>query len=154
MRQRVNRQDDATQIGFNATPMVDVIFMLTVFFMLVSSFSAVEHEPLELPRPTHSQAVTTRIPDRVVINGRPANPLDPSGGGVLYSIGPNRPVSLAVLKEQLAVRKRAVPDLKVILRADRRLPYAAVRAVMQVVARNEIELLNVAAAVGDVPVTP
>ena len=146
------RYDDRRSLGtlaFNATPMVDVFFLLTIFFMLVSRFSSAEQVPMELPKPADSQAEVARMPERVVINCRLGDPDDPAGPAVLYSIGPNRPESLGVLSDHLAAMKRAAPHLKVVVRADRRLRYADVRRVMRVIARNDVEMLNVAAHVGE-----
>jgi biopolymer transport protein ExbD len=136
-------------MDFNATPMVDVIFLLTIFFMLVTRFSSAEQVPMELPKPTDSRAGVVRMPERVVINCRLADEDDPEGRFVLYSIGPNPPRPLVVIAEQLASLKRGSPALKVVLRADRRLPYADVRAVMRVIAENRIEVLNVVAHVAE-----
>ena len=36
------RQERSSGLVFNATPLVDVIFILTIFFMLVSRFSSAE----------------------------------------------------------------------------------------------------------------
>lgn len=127
--------------------MVDVIFMLTIFFMLVSRFSSAEQIPMELPKPHESQAKVMKLPKRVVINCRPAQPTDPTGRPVLYSMGPNQPEPLSVIADRLATMRRQSPDLKVVIRADRRLHYADVRAVMRAVARNDIEILNVVAHV-------
>lgn len=138
-----------TSVRFNATPMVDVIFMLTIFFMLVSTFSSAENIPMDLPKPIASQARATQPPERVVLNCRLENTLDPTNSLPLYSIGPNRPESLAVISDRLAAMKEQTPNLKVIVRADRRLRYADVRAVMQIIADNNIDMLNVAAHVGN-----
>ena len=54
-----------------------------------------------------------------------------------------------MLSDRLAAMKAVIPDIKVIVRADRRLRYADVRAVMGVIARNQIELLNVVAHVAE-----
>lgn len=142
------RRHETAPVGFNATPMVDVIFILTVFFMLVSSFSSAENVPLEVPEPVASQARIAKVPDRVVINCRLADPTDPSGGA-LYSIGANPPESPAALSKHLAGLKKANPNIKIILRADRRLPYSRVRVVMHAVAANQIDMLNIVAHVGD-----
>ncbi len=136
-------------LGFNATPMVDVIFLLTIFFMLVSRFSSAEQVAMELPKPEDSRAQVTRMPERVVVNCRPADPSDPTSGAVLYSIGPNQPESLATIAERLISMKQQSPELKVVVRADRRLPYSDVRVVMRVIARSGIEMLNVVAHVGE-----
>jgi len=104
---------------------------------------------MQLPEPEGSQAQVARYPKRVVINCRLADPADPSGRLILYSVGPNRPEPLAVISDRLAVIKRESPDTKVIVRADRRLHYVQVRAVMRVVADCGIEMLNVVAHVSD-----
>ena len=142
-------QRHASVMAFNATPMVDVIFLLTIFFMLVARFSSAEQLPMELPDPQASRAKIVKMPERVVINCRLAEPDDPSGASVLYHVGPNLPVPLAVIGERLAAMKRESPELKVVIRADRRLRYADVRAVMRVIADSGIDLLNVAAHVGE-----
>ncbi len=149
MRRRRNHRGGTGPLRFNATPMVDVIFLLTIFFMLVSRFSSAEQVRMELPEPKESVAKVTRIPDRVVINCRVASPDDPAGRSVLYSLGPNAPVPLEVLSSRLAAMKRESPDLKVVLRADRRLFYADVRAVMRLIAQHGIEMLNVVAHVSE-----
>ena len=136
-------------LTFNATPMVDVIFMLTIFFMLVTRFSSAEQIPMDLPKPVDSLAKVPKGTERIIVNCRPTDPTDPASSAVLYSIGPNRPEALAVIAERLTSMKRRTPDLKVIVRADRRLPYIHVRAVMRVVADCGIEMLNVVAHVSD-----
>ena len=149
MRLRFDHRRRPNVLGFNATPMVDVIFLLTIFFMLVSRFSSAEQVPMDLPEPEDSQARVTRMPERVVVNCRPSDPRDPSRGTVLYSIGPNQPEPLAVVAERLAAMKQKTPELKVVVRADRRLAYADVRTVMRVIARCGIEMLNVVAHVSE-----
>ncbi len=149
MRYGRHRRLSLTLMTFNATPMVDVFFLLTIFFMLVTRFSSAEQVPMELPKPADSRAGVVRMPERVVINCRLADVDDPGGRTVLYSIGPNPPRPLAVIAEQLAGLKRESPGLKVVLRADKRLPYEDVRAVMRVIADNRIEVLNVVAHVAE-----
>lgn len=136
-------------MGFNATPMVDVIFMLTIFFMLVCRFSSAEQIPMQLPDPDASKARVERIPQRVIVNCRLAAPDDPAGSDVLYSIGPNRPDSLLKLHEQLAALKRQSPGLQVVVRADKRIHYVDVRAAMDMIAQSDIEMLHVVAHVAE-----
>jgi len=149
MRMVRHHRRAAGGLTFNATPMVDIIFTLTIFFSLVSRFSAVERVPMRLPSPDDSQAHAANMPDRVVINCRLAHPEDPADRLVLYSIGPNRPESLSVVSDRLAALKLESPGVKVIVRADERLDYADVRAVMTVIARHGIETLNVVAHVSE-----
>lgn len=136
-------------MAFNATPMVDVIFLLTIFFMLVTRFSSAEQVPMELPEPTSSQALLTPMPERVVINCRLADLDDLLGRSVLYSVGPNQPEPLRIISDRLAAMRRESPEIKVVVRADRRLHYADVRPVMNVIAQNNIPMLNVVAHIGE-----
>lgn len=149
MRRTPSSVGESDPLRFNATAMVDVIFLLTIFFMLISRFSSAEQIPMELPKPEHSRAKITRIPERVVINCRLAGSTGVPGVSAVYSLGPNRPEPLGVISERLAVMKRESPSLEVVVRADRRLPYADVRAVMREIARQGIEILNIVAHVGE-----
>lgn len=134
---------------FNATPMVDVIFMLTIFFMLVTRFSSAEQKPMKLPAPEKSEARVSNLPQREIINCQLADPSNPETSDVLYSIGPNQPVPLHVLQERLIALRQDIPNLQVVVRADKRLRYDDVRAVMRVIARCGVEMLNVTAHVDE-----
>lgn len=139
----------ARGISFNATPMIDVIFTLTIFFMLVTRFSSAEQKPMQLPKPDQSQAKSASLPDRVIINCQLIELGGTAGVDVHYSLGPNNPEPLDMLADRLIAMKNEVPDLKVVIRADRRLPYDDVRAVMRVVAQAGVEMLNVVAHVAE-----
>ncbi len=134
--------------AFNVTSMIDIVFLLLVFFALVTRFASAENVPLELPKPEHSRAQDVQLKDRVVINCRWVD-ADRPEGGVIYSAGPLPPEPLERIGERLGRAKRMEPGLKVVIRADRRLPFAAVRAVMRVAAENEIEMMNLVALAGD-----
>lgn len=132
---------------FNMAPMIDVVFLLLIFFAVVTRFASIENVQMDLPSPENSQAQDAQLKDRVVINCRPLDAFRPESG-VLYSAGANPPESLERISARLAAAKRAVSDLVVVVRADRRLPFLAVRSVMQVVADNGIERMNLVALVG------
>ena len=148
MRHRHDRHSSSVFSAASATPLVDMIFTLSMFYMLVAEFHAVEQVPMNLPRPQSSQAAVARIPERIVINCHTADPDGTTGASVRYSIGPNLPESLGAISDRLAAARLQSPELNVVVRADRRLRYGDVRAVMRVAARNRIEVLNVAAQVG------
>lgn len=146
MRINRDRQRSRRPLGVNLTAMVDVIFMLTIFFMLVTRFSSAEQMPMQLPEPDESKAAVAELPERETVNCRLA---DPTTGGVLYSLGPNRPESLDVIADRLVARKRESPNLKVVVRADRRLEYRFVRDLMRVIADSGVDVLNVVAHVAE-----
>ncbi len=135
-------------LTFNMAPMVDVVFLLIIFFVLVSTFATAEHMPLDLPDPDDSQAFNEIVEDRVIINVQLADPDAPATSPVDYYVGPSRAESLEAVSQRLAARKRMLPELKVIIRADKRVRYAKVREVMEVVAENDIQMMNLAAIAG------
>jgi len=149
MRHERRQRQSSSGISFNAVPMVDVIFMLTIFFMLVSRFSSAEQIPMELPKPEHSQASVVKIPERVIINCRVNGLLPAESPQAVFSIGPNQPESLDVIARRLVAMRQKSPNLKVVVRADRRLPYAQVREVMRMLANHNIGMLNVVAHVDE-----
>ena len=125
-------------MAFNATPLVDVIFLLTIFFMLVTRFSSAEQTPMQLPQPDNSMAEIVKMTDRVIVNCTLADPAAGPAGGVQYAIGANRRESLGAISDHLAQIKALRPHIKVIVRADRRLPYSEVRAPLRVIAKYDI----------------
>lgn len=130
-------------------PLIDVVFLLIIFFTLVSTFASAENVRMELPAPDKSRAELAKIVDRVVLNCQFVPPgLTDEAGGARYSVGPNPPEGLDTIGRKLVAAQQANPKLKVIIRADKRLPYEKVRAVMSVVADAGIENLTLVAHVG------
>jgi len=148
MSNRTGRSD----MHFNMAPMIDVVFLLIIFFMLVSTFASAENIRMNLPNPEHSLAKKARITDRVVINCVPVG-LNGRGEALAAacSVGPNPPESLDRIGRRLASAYAANPKLKVIIRADKRLRYEQVRGVMRMVASNHIENLKLVAHVAPIP---
>ncbi|MCB9850786.1 MAG: biopolymer transporter ExbD [Phycisphaerales bacterium] len=135
-------------IVFNMAPLIDVVFLLIIFFTLVSTFASAENINMDLPAPDKSKAESGKIVDRVLLNCQFAEPgITDSQNGVLYSVGPSPPEGLDTIALRLQAARRANPKLKVIIRADKRLRYEQVREVMAVVADAGIENLTLVAHV-------
>jgi biopolymer transport protein ExbD len=49
---RLSKHRSSGGIGFNMTPMIDIVFLLIIFFMTVSQITRVTDHPLPLPRVT------------------------------------------------------------------------------------------------------
>lgn len=131
-------------VAFNYTPMIDVFMLLTIFFMLVARFTTDEQTAIQVPHPEESRARSPLFPAKVVINCRPSDPNDPESA-ILYSLGPNAPTDLETVSSQLAGIRRRTPEVSVVVRADRRIRYEHVKALIQEVAANDVSSLNVAA---------
>ncbi|HRP63701.1 MAG TPA: biopolymer transporter ExbD [Phycisphaerales bacterium] len=121
------------EIEANMTPMIDVAFLLIVFFVLVSQIVETENVQMQLPQPR--EAMTDRPGDesRAVVN------LVPAAGGRIaaYRLGAREfspdAEGLAALSDRLAELYASNPSLAVNLRADRATHYEWIDPVMQAI---------------------
>ena len=125
------------QADFNMTPMIDVVFLLIIFFLVSSHLAKQEAQmPLPLPTAESGQEIIDDQQPRVVVNI--------SSDGSLTLAGHRVPV--AKLRERLQVeRERSGEQLEVRIRCDRETPYANVKPVM--LAATEAGIWNVAFSV-------
>lgn len=102
-------------------PMIDMVFLLLVFFMCVSSLSKADRNvSLELPESEQSQ-----VPENA--SGRGVISIDAEG--VIY-LG-SSPVDRTTLKNTLQQALKEQPDLTVQIRADRHTTYQSIKTALQ-----------------------
>ena len=133
----------------NMTSMVDIVFLLIIFFVLVSQFISADNILVELPDPERSLAKAVELPERVVLN---CQYVDRGPGGrsrARYLLGPIKVEDVRELEVRLGAVKKDRPDVQVILRADRKISYDIVRDAMQAIANAGIGNMNIAAEVED-----
>lgn len=115
------------EVGFNMTPMIDVVFQLIIFFLL-SSHLAKQETHLALPLPTAASGRETPDDDKPRIT---VNVL--ADGTLLLA---NRSVTgddlVGILRERLATHGG---ELEVRIRSDRSVAYAHVEPIMLACAR-------------------
>jgi len=145
MRRYVSRTKQHAPIGFVILPMIDVIFLLLLFFVIVTSFDASARIRVDVPKPDKSQAKRDASAKQVIINCEVADPAAPESGGAIYRIGADAPEDLPAIVARLTAAREANPQLSVVIRADRRLPYRDVQVVMESIAAADILVLKVAA---------
>ena len=115
------RRSQSEEVGFNITPMIDLTFLLLIFFMVTSKLSK-EQKKMDIALPLAASAVRAEdLSNRDIIN------LDPQG---LLHVG-DRPLSDEQMREHLRARFRASPPLKIYLRADRETPGKRIREFMK-----------------------
>jgi biopolymer transport protein ExbD len=135
------------RIEANLTPMIDMTFLLIVFFVLVSHIVEVENVPMRLPEPEDPATLRPGDEQRAVVNVIPG----PGGRAGGYRLGgrtyPAGEEGLRALTAQLAQMYSVNPRLDVNLRADRGTHYEHVEPVLQA-------LSDAAASLGGVIVTP
>jgi biopolymer transport protein ExbD len=112
----------AALVRVNMTPMIDVTFLLIIFFLL-SSHLAQQETQLELDLPSAAsgrQAVDDERP-RLSVNVR-------ADGDVMLGSTPTEPQQMA---QRLQIeRQRLGDEMEVRIRADRSVPYSAVAPVL------------------------
>ncbi len=108
--------------GFNMTPMIDVVFLLIIFF-LVSSHLARQESQIDLDLPVAASGaddIDQETP-RLTINVQPEGSLLLAG----------RPILASELKERfIAARAKEGDNLEVRIRGSRSAPYSTVEPIM------------------------
>ncbi|MEM7145583.1 MAG: biopolymer transporter ExbD [Verrucomicrobiota bacterium] len=121
MRRAKKRQDT---VSFQITPMIDMTFLLLIFFMVTSKLSK-EQIKLDIDLPFARSAVTPDdLSNRDIIN------IDENG---VYYVR-NDPVSKEELTEYLKVRFENFPPLRLYVRADRDTPAKQIKELMRLAA--------------------
>ncbi len=129
-------------VGFNMTPMIDVVFQLIIFF-LVSSHIAKQEVQMKLPLPLATSAMKEDVRDEV-----PRLTVHIAADGKLFLAA--RAMDAKELTQRLRERKQTLGDnrlLEVRIRGDRRVPYRLVEPVL--IACAEAEIWNVQYSVYD-----
>jgi len=120
-------EDPNDGIGFNMTPMIDVVFQLIIFLMLANDMSRKEIEDLVLPEAFRGVSDDGREKHRILVNLVPD-----AAGGVPRLRVRGADLDLAAFRQLLLPEAaRGRDDLHVLIRADRRSRWQDVQRVMQ-----------------------
>ena len=107
-----------TQI--NIASLIDVVFLLIIFFMAVSHITTTEAIPLDLPEADTALDVLQSTKDNLIIN------IDTRGRVFIES----QSYSAAQLESLLTGLKANAADTKITIRSDRKTQWSKVRSVM------------------------
>ncbi len=118
----------------NLTPMIDVTFLLIVFFVLVSQIVDLENVDMDLPTPQDPATTTITEEERIVVNILPEG--ERAAG---YRVGsrtfpPNAEGSEA-MRLHLAAIFQANPGIAINVRADRDTQYEYIEPVLDAVSK-------------------
>jgi biopolymer transport protein ExbD len=106
---------------FDMTPMMDIVFQLIAFFMIVATFVTREKVEVDLPLAVNA-AIAENQAGRMLISI--------SVDGQVWA--GSRPVTLDELADQVRVWQEAEGATRIVIRADRGNRYALVKQVMKV----------------------
>lgn len=128
------RQSRTEDTSINLTPMIDVVFLLVIFFMVGTKFSQQEGRiPVNLPGVGQPQAMV-RGPDKRIV--------EVSRDGAVYLDG--APVTLEQLQSELRRAHTAYPDLGVVVRGDAAGTLDGYARVLSICSNSGIQRLDVA----------
>jgi biopolymer transport protein ExbD len=145
--------------AMNITPLIDVVFLLIIFFMLVSNIVAKESVQMVVPKLEEPKTADLGDIERVVVNivpevgERAEDPTDFFGEPRFVQIGLQQydVTDLAGITDALRAAREANPDIEVLLRADAALFYDAVAPVMTAITDAQIVKVNLVAYLPDEP---
>ena len=112
------------EASFQMAPMIDMVFLLLVFFMMASRMSQRQNIPLKIPEATKA-VVPKERPNRWIVNIKP--------DGTLFEGA--RPIELKDLEQHVKARLKVDPKTKIYLRADKDTKHKYVKKVMAVMAK-------------------
>ncbi|QDV63608.1 MULTISPECIES: ExbD/TolR family protein [Crateriforma] len=127
-----SRSEDAT---INLTPMIDVVFLLVIFFMVGSKFSESESRVnVNVAGAADMQAIS-RLPDKRIV--------DVAGDGSVTLDG--QMVAPDQLYQSLQEQFAVYPGLRVLVRAERNAPFDVVDQILRTIRNSGIANINLAA---------
>lgn len=120
-------------LNLNLTPMIDVVFLLVIFFMVATRFTEAERNiELELPQvPAAGEAAAPIKPRVIAVTNEGQTLLD------------GEPVAIEELTSRLADEVRRSPDVQVVINGDARTPFQAVAAALAACREARVEDLGI-----------
>jgi biopolymer transport protein ExbD len=113
---------------FQIAPMIDILLVLLVFFMSIATEQVLQvNKEVVLPvaKDAKELAPDEKKKSEIMVNLTWAD-IGNSGSIIVDE----RPVEASVLQDMIRKKKEINPDLRVIIRADKRAKYAYVRSIM------------------------
>ncbi len=128
-----------TGVGFQIVPMIDIMFLLLIFFIAASIYAQWETK-IEIKVPTAKTGeYASRFPGEVIIN------ID-TQGSITMNFVSYSPERLEVVLAELA---KTYADQPVIIRADSKTPYEFVIKVLDICRNVDISNISFATLLGE-----
>lgn len=127
--------EEQEEPGFQMTPMIDVVFQLLVFFMVISSTAMIEQvKDIKLPMADHSKSKETQLPGEAVINVK-------ENGEIIVDGVTYEPEGLT----QLFKKTREKGPVTILVRGDKEALYGRIMKIMSACAEADIWEVSFAA---------
>lgn len=132
---RLAKRTHGNKLDVNMTPMIDVTFLLLIFFMTVNQVSNVNKEQLSLPQLKGSQ---DQSEGTITIN------VDPTGKIIVSANTVSLPELVGLLTAELTKADNDPSRLTVVLRADQRGTCRTVNEVITTLVKLDITRVRIA----------
>ena len=141
------RKIELPEVSIDMTPMIDVVFNLLIFFMLVNNMVQDERAELELPIADQSKEEKMIDKRRLIINVHKRGVVEISGVEVgSEQMGWSKLARILLEEARVAPKdKEGNPTRSVLIRGDIGAPYKIVQKVMVECARQKIHKISFAA---------
>ena len=133
------RQDTNSEVTFDVTPMIDIVFLLIIFFLVSSHLARQEARlQLELPEAGSGDLITADGKRQIYVNLRG----DQRRGTILVH---GRVVTATELERRLSkIRASETRPLQIVLRGEQGLPYRFVSPALKAAQRAKISDVSIA----------
>lgn len=136
---KLSKQKHPSSLAFNVTPMIDIVFLLIIFFMTVSQITRTADHPIALPRVTEGDMTAKTA--SITIN------LDRKGTIIIGGRTLTTEELLASLQKMLEKFDNDPTNIRVQIRCDRNCPSRYVTELFENLAK--LGFTNVRSAVSD-----
>ena len=137
---KLSKGRHGSKLEINMTPMIDVTFLLLIFFMTVNQISNTNSEPVELPQLKGSQDQSEAV---ITVNVDQVGDIVVSGNHL--SLGQ----FATLVGTELAAQERDPTRIRVVLRADRRGNCRVVNEIVALLVRLDIRQVRIAVRSGE-----
>jgi len=121
-------------LEMNMTPMIDVVFLLMIYFMTTLNASSISKEPIDLPplKGTQEQTETGLT-------------INVSDSGAIYVVGQEVTLGelIPLVSEEIAKTNNDPSQVRVVVRADRRGTSQRVNEIVTALVKLEITRINI-----------
>ena len=133
MNLRPDRSDE--RVDVNLTPLIDVVFLLLIFFMVSTTFD--RHAKLKVELPEASAKTEQQLEDPVILS------IDAKGN---YFINDRQVVNTQLETLKIALQKTVADkkDVSLVLRADAKTPHQSVVRAMDAASQLGLTRLSIA----------
>ena len=133
---KLTRTKRIHSVAFNLTPMIDIVFLLIIFFMTVSQITRIVDHPLDLPAVTGAK--DNQVAASVTINVSESGEIIVSGKK--YSLSR----TIQVLQKKLDQESGDSDQIKLELRCDKQCPSEHINRIIEELSRIGIKYVRIA----------